>query len=74
MWFYSGTYMKDGVPITIAARSPFMKDECLRRGLRPLEDKKKRKASPKSASFAGSKKNVRTTRSVPKRRGTDIEG
>ncbi|MFQ5428515.1 MAG: hypothetical protein ACE5EZ_05990 [Thermodesulfobacteriota bacterium] len=51
-WFYSGTYMKDGVPITIAARSPFMKDECLRRGLRPLEDRKKKKTSPKAAPSA----------------------
>jgi len=40
-WFYSGTCMQDGTPITIAARSPFEVDQCLRRGLKPLPKKKK---------------------------------
>jgi len=40
-WFYSGTCMQDGTPITIAARSPFEVEECLRRGLKPLAKKKK---------------------------------
>jgi len=33
--------MQDGTPITIAARSPFEVDQCLRRGLKPLPKKKK---------------------------------
>jgi len=40
-WFYSGTCMRDGTPITIAARSLFEVEECLRRGLKPLQKKKK---------------------------------
>jgi len=40
-WFYSGTCMQDGTPITIAARSLFEVEECLRRGLKPLAKKKK---------------------------------
>jgi len=40
-WFYSGTCMRDGTPITIAARSLFEVEECLRRGLKPVSKKKK---------------------------------
>ncbi len=54
-WFYSGTCMKDGTPITIAARSEFQARECLRMGLTPLEDKKsvKKKAVKKTVERVG---------------------
>jgi len=55
-WFYSGTYMKDGTPITIEARSDFMRDECQQKGLKPLREAKGKKSSPKKNTSAGSKK------------------
>jgi len=54
IWFYSGTCMQDGTPITIAARSLFEEAECLRKGLKPLV--KKKKISRKAAPSAGLKK------------------
>ena len=47
--------MKDGAPITIAARSLSEKEECLRRGLKPFEDRKKKKTPPKKAPLVRSK-------------------
>jgi hypothetical protein len=60
-WFYSGTCMKDGTPITIAARSEFQVRECLRMGLTPLEDKKsvKKKAVKKTGARAGARPGAR---------------
>ncbi len=55
-WFHSGTYMKDGTAITIAARSAFEVEECIRRGLKPLDDKKKKRTSIKPARPARPKK------------------
>ena len=37
-WFYNGTYMPDGKPITVAASSEVQEEEFLRRGFRPVED------------------------------------
>lgn len=47
-WFYSGTQMRDGTPITIAARSEVEAQECLARGLVPLEE-----AAPGTKGGAG---------------------
>ena len=60
-WFYSGTCMKDGTPITIAARSEFQVRECLRMGLTPVEDNKsgKRKAARKTGTRAGARPGAR---------------
>jgi len=48
--------MKDGTAITIAARSAFEVEECIRRGLKPLDDKKKKRTSIKPARPARPKK------------------
>jgi len=50
--------MKDGTPITIVARSEFEIEECLRQGLRPLEEKKKdkKRPAPRAAKKAGTGK------------------
>jgi hypothetical protein len=61
-WFYSGTFMKDGSPITIAARSEFQARECLRMGFKPLEDVKSgktrtvRKTGARPGARAGARK------------------
>jgi len=55
-WFYSGTSMQDGTPITIAARSAFAEEECLRQGLRPYDEVKKKKTRSRAVSQARSKK------------------
>ena len=57
-WFYSGTCMEDGTPITIAARSEFQVMECLRQGLTPVEteEKERKKATSRRASRVGSRK------------------
>jgi len=55
-WFYSGTYMPDGTPISIAAHSLFEKDECLHRGLKPIEERKKKNTTTKKAHASRTKK------------------
>ncbi len=57
-WFYSGTRMKDGSPITIVAKSEFQVRECLRKGLVPLEDgeKEKKQKTTRARTRTGRKK------------------
>jgi len=75
MWFYSGTSMKDGTPITIAARTHFEVEQCRRQGLRPLEGKKKKKTLSKASPSARSKKTRRSLEGISVKRGvSDIEG
>jgi len=47
--------MNDGTLITIAARSPFEVEQCRKRGLKPLENKKKKKILSKASPSTRSK-------------------
>ncbi|MFQ5353432.1 MAG: hypothetical protein ACE5DW_00690 [Thermodesulfobacteriota bacterium] len=44
-WFFSGTFMKDGTPITIEARSESELNECVSKGLVPVEKQSRKKSS-----------------------------
>ncbi len=48
--------MQDGTPITIEARSEFERNECVRKGLVPVEKQSRKKVSSKSVKPAKSKK------------------
>lgn len=36
-WFYNGTFMSDGTPMTVAARSEVEETEFMARGFRPVK-------------------------------------
>jgi len=63
-WFYSGTYMKDGTPITIEARSDFVRDDCVSKGLKPLRNENGKKPSSKSTT---------STRPIKKRARAELK-